>query len=114
MDSDLPLSTHERNGCQIPVIGFVTGPATDPDPEARFERLLTLPPSAKLVYLVLDHEGPLTQQQLCDRTMLSARTARSAVTELEDVGLVTEEVYLRDARKKLYQAQPVTKPAARE
>ena len=43
--------------------------------------------------------------------MLSARTARSAVSELKNVGLVTEEMYLPDARKKLYRAQPVTEPA---
>ena len=111
MDIDLPLSTQEHSGCHVPVIVFVTGTATEADPEARYERLLDLAPSAKLVYFVLDHEGPLTQQQLCDRTMLSSRTARYAVTELEDADLVTEEVYIPDARKKLYQALPVTEPS---
>jgi DNA-binding MarR family transcriptional regulator len=96
------------------VIVFVTSSAIDAESDPRYDQLLDLPPSAKLVYLVLKHEGPLTQQQLCARTLLSGRTARSAVSELEDVGLVTEEVYIPDARKKLYRAQPVTEPAARE
>ena len=96
------------------MIAFVTSSTVDADPDPRYDQLLELPPSAKLVYLVLEHEGPLTQQQLCDRTLLSGRTARSAVTELEEAALVTEEVYLPDARKKLYRAQPVTETAAWE
>nr|WP_276306749.1 helix-turn-helix domain-containing protein [Halomarina sp. PSR21] len=82
----------------------------EPAGAARYERLLELPPSAKLVYLVLDREGPLTQQQLCERTRLSARTARYALTDLHAADLVDHSVYLPDARKRLYQATPVTIP----
>ena len=93
------------------MIVFVTSSAVDADPDPGYDQLLDLPPSAKLVYLVLDHEGPLTQQQLCARTLLSGRTARSAVSELKGTGLVTEEVYIPDARKKLYRSYPVTDPS---
>lgn len=92
------------------MIGFVDRTASEPTPEERFERLVDLPPSAKLVYAVLDHESPLTQEQLCDRTWLSPRTTRYALSRLKDADLVTEEVYIPDARRKLYASQRVRKP----
>lgn len=64
--------------------------------------LQELPPSAKLVYTVLEHEGELTQRQLSDETMLSPRTVRYALTNLQTEDLVQEEIYFADARKKLY------------
>ena len=111
MGSDLPPSPQERRECHVPVIVFVTSSSVDAEPDPRYDQLLELPPSAKLVYLVLEHEGPLTQQQLCARTLLSGRTARSALSELEDAGLITEGVYIPDARKKLYRSYPVTDPS---
>ena len=66
------------------------------------ERLAALPPSAKLVYKILEYEGPLTQQALCEQTLLPPRTVRYALDRLEDAGLVTPEVYLADARQTLY------------
>ncbi|WP_254544577.1 MarR family transcriptional regulator [Halomarina pelagica] len=91
---------------------FLADSTTPPEPAepARYERLLELPPSAKLVYLVLANEGPLTQQQLCDRTRLAPRTARYALTDLRSADLVDHSVYVPDARKRLYQATPVTTP----
>jgi DNA-binding MarR family transcriptional regulator len=79
-------------------------------PETRFERLADLPPSAKLVYKVLDMEGPLTQSRLADETFLAKRTVRQAVMKLEADDLVSVEVSKLDARKKLYQPRPVTRP----
>lgn len=61
------------------------------------------PPSAKLVYVVLEHRGPLTQKQLIDETMLSPRTVRYALSDLDDAGLITETIYLADARQSLYE-----------
>jgi transcription initiation factor IIE alpha subunit len=61
-----------------------------------------LGPSAKLVYTVLEHEGPLTQQQVVDRTRLAARTVRKALTRLKSADVVEERVYLQDARQRLY------------
>jgi|SRR6056297_2678583 len=61
-----------------------------------------LPPSAKLVYKTLEYEGPLTQGRLADQSLLPARTVRYALSTLEDEGVVTEELYIQDARKRLY------------
>jgi len=64
--------------------------------------LQELPPSAKLVYKTLEYEGPLTQGQLAEQSLLPARTVRYALSTLEDEGVVTEELYIQDARKRLY------------
>lgn len=66
------------------------------------ERLIDLPPSAKLVFLVLEHHGLLTQQEICDESLLAARTVRYALTRLEDEGLIEREILFRDARKHTY------------
>jgi len=70
--------------------------------EGRRERLRSLAPSAKLVYVVLAREGPMTQRQLADETRLVQRTIRSGLDDLEDAGLVTSSLYIPDARKDLY------------
>lgn len=60
------------------------------------------PPSAKLVYKVLEYNGALTQKEIVDRSMLSQRTVRDALTRLRDIGVVSKEVYIPDARQNLY------------
>ena len=65
--------------------------------------LSDLPPSAKLVYKVLEYDGPLTQKRLVEESMLSARTVRYALERLEDCGHVEEGVYFADARQSLYE-----------
>jgi len=72
------------------------------------ESLDDLPPSAKLVFKVLEYNGPLTQKGIAEETMLSARTVRYALERLEGISLVTEDVYFADARQNLYQ---LTEPA---
>lgn len=61
-----------------------------------------LPPSAKLVYKALEHEGPMTQSQIADETLLPARTVRDALSRLEGVAVVEERVFVPDARKSTY------------
>lgn len=61
-----------------------------------------LPPSAKLVYKVLEYDGPLTQKGLVEESMLSARTVRYALDRLDDCNCVDEQVYFQDARQSLY------------
>lgn len=71
------------------------------------ERLLDAPPSAKLVHWVLERNGPATQSQLADETLLPQRTVRYALDALEDVDFVQKKRYVPDARKKVYYAEPV-------
>ncbi len=68
-----------------------------------------LPPSAKLVFKVLEYDGPLTQKQIVEESMLSARTVRYALERLEEIGIVDEDIYFADARQSLYQ---LTEPVA--
>ncbi len=65
--------------------------------------LQELPPSAKLVYKVLEYDGPLTQKQLVDETMLAPRTVRYAIERLDEADTISETIYIEDARQTLYQ-----------
>lgn len=66
--------------------------------------------STKLVFTVLDEEGPLTQQQIIDRTLLPPRTTRYAVSELKEAALIEEDLYIPDVRKTLYRSHPGRDP----
>ncbi|WP_254543225.1 ArsR family transcriptional regulator [Halomarina pelagica] len=67
------------------------------------EGITDLPPSAKLVYKVLEYNGPLTQKGIVEESMLSARTVRYALERLESIDVVDEDVYFADARQNLYE-----------
>jgi transcriptional antiterminator len=75
------------------------------------DHLADAPPSAKLVYKTLEYEGELTQGQLVDETLLSARTIRYALTELQDRDVVREDIYFADARKRLYSLRKGDEPS---
>ena len=75
-------------------------------------RIEDLPPSAKLVYKVLSYNGSLTQKQIVEKSMLSQRTVRDALTRLRDVDVVVEKVYIPDARQNLYELTAVARPEA--
>ncbi|WP_132058783.1 hypothetical protein [Halorussus amylolyticus] len=96
------------------MIAFVTGSEAETTPEQRFERLLNLPPSSKLVYRVLEEDAPLTQHQIRTRALLPARTTRDALTKLKDEDIVEERMYVPDARKRLYAARSVAEPDDRD
>ncbi|MFB6197947.1 MAG: MarR family transcriptional regulator [Halobacteriaceae archaeon] len=66
------------------------------------DRIEDLPPSAKLVFKVIEYDGPLTQKALVEESMLSARTVRYALERLTERGVVEEGVYFADARQNLY------------
>lgn len=92
------------------LIDFASGIDDSPSPADRYTSLLGLPPSAKFVYKVLEGNSPLTQSAIAEETWLSRRTIRHALSELESADLVTVELYIPDARKKLYRANPVEEP----
>ncbi|WP_235027990.1 helix-turn-helix domain-containing protein [Halorubrum sp. JWXQ-INN 858] len=74
--------------------------------ERASERLASLPPSAKLVYYVLDAEGRLDQTGLAAETRLSTRTVRFAVEKLSAAELVDEGFCPTDARRSVYETAP--------
>ncbi|HIE36974.1 TPA: hypothetical protein EYP83_02300 [Candidatus Geothermarchaeota archaeon] len=61
-----------------------------------------LPPSAKLVYKILEYEGSLTFNELYYKTMLPKRTLNHALSILLDRGLIGRRRFLRDMRKSIY------------
>ncbi|PSQ23845.1 ArsR family transcriptional regulator [Halobacteriales archaeon QS_9_67_17] len=67
------------------------------------ETIDDLPPSAKLVFKVLEYKGPMTQKGIVEESMLSARTVRYALERLEEIDIVKEDVYFADARQNLYE-----------
>ncbi|MDD1702290.1 MAG: winged helix-turn-helix transcriptional regulator [Methanoregula sp.] len=61
-----------------------------------------LPPSAKLVYKVLEANGNLTQKDLIRETSLPSRTVRYALGRLKENNVLVERYYFTDARQSLY------------
>jgi transcription initiation factor IIE alpha subunit len=61
-----------------------------------------LPPSAKLVYKVLESSGLITQKEIIKKTYLPPRTVRYALNRLRDENILQERFYFRDARQSLY------------
>jgi DNA-binding MarR family transcriptional regulator len=76
------------------------------------DRLSDLPPSAKLVFLVLERHGSLTQRGIRDESLLTARTVRYAISRLEDEGLVEGRISFRDARQRIYSLSEAGETAA--
>lgn len=72
------------------------------DHPATTETIDALPPSAKLVLKVIEHDGTMTQSELADQTRLPRRTVRDATGRLQEIGVVEERPYFRDARQSLY------------
>lgn len=70
--------------------------------DERFEQLVELPPSAKLVFFVIKRDGSVSQTELVERTLLSQQTTRSAIQSLKEIDLVQEDICIFDARKKIY------------
>lgn len=70
--------------------------------DALREDIDDLPPSAKLVFIVLQHETECTQSELADETLLPQRTIRYAIERLKKEDVITAQLYIPDARKTLY------------
>jgi DNA-binding MarR family transcriptional regulator len=61
-----------------------------------------LPPSSKLVALVLANRSKLSHKEIAEQTLLPERTVRYGISCLEDCDLVTTVYCLDDARRRLY------------
>ncbi|MDZ7687110.1 MAG: helix-turn-helix domain-containing protein [Halobacteriales archaeon] len=66
------------------------------------EKIDELPPSAKLVFKVLEYNRQMTQKEIADETRLSVRTVRYALNRLTEKGLVEQVPCLTDGRQTLY------------
>jgi DNA-binding MarR family transcriptional regulator len=76
------------------------------------ERLSDLPPSAKLVFLVLERHGSLTQRGIREESLLTGRTVRYALSRLEEEDLVEGRISFRDARQRVYSLSEAGETAA--
>ena len=72
----------------------------------RSEALSELPPSAKLVYKVLEYQGAMTQQEIAEESLLSSRTIRYALHRLDEIDALEEEIHFADARQSIYRLAP--------
>lgn len=70
--------------------------------ETHREKLVTLPPSAKLVVKVLELEGESTQADLIEETLLPRRTVGKCLSQLEDDEIVTSRPLFTDPRQSVY------------
>jgi hypothetical protein len=61
-----------------------------------------LPPSAKLVYKVLESGEPLTQKDIIEKTRLPPRTVRYAIRRLKTNAMLKERLSYMDARQSIY------------
>ena len=66
------------------------------------EKIDELPPSAKLVFKVLEYNRQMTQKEIADETRLSVRTVRYALNRLTEKGIVEQVPCLTDGRQTLY------------
>ncbi|MFB6283209.1 MAG: MarR family transcriptional regulator [Halobacteria archaeon] len=66
------------------------------------EKIDDLPPSAKLVFKVLEYNQQMTQKEIAEETRLSVRTVRYALNRLKEKELVTKVPCLADGRRTLY------------
>ena len=77
------------------------------------ETLGDLPPSSKFIYKTLAHSGPMTLKALTEETMLSSRTARYGLDQLEDAELVDSSPALHDGRQTCYRLARAVDPDGR-
>ena len=76
----------------------------------RREAVADLPPSAKLVFVVLENHERLTQAALAEETLLPQRTVRYALDELRDADVLREELNIMDARQRFYSLVDAEEP----
>lgn len=59
-------------------------------------------PSAKLIYLILQHEGRLTKSELLEKSMLSRSAVHTGIDQLISCGVIEKRTSLQDARERVY------------
>ena len=64
---------------------------------------LSLPPSAKFLYVLLKDRHRMSRQDLISTTYLPPRTINYGLSRLKALGLIREEEHDRDARERVYE-----------
>lgn len=77
------------------------------EPRERYERLVEEPPSAKLVYKVLELEAPLTHGEITESAVLPSRTTSYALSRLQEADIVESMPCPSDPRKRNYRPLPI-------
>lgn len=77
------------------------------DAHDRYERLLDEPPSAKLVYKVLELDAPLTHGEIASAAVLPDRTVSYALSRLREADIVEDAPCPQDPRKRNYHPLPI-------
>ena len=76
---------------------------SESEPPSPPKELESLSASCEVVYLVLEKaDEPLTQKELCERTVRPPRTVRQALTRLRDDTDLLDERPTQDARQSQY------------
>ncbi|MFP8890348.1 rhodanese-like domain-containing protein [Natrialbaceae archaeon A-CW2] len=66
------------------------------------DSLEDLPPSSKFIYKTLSDVGPMTLKTLTEETLLSSRTVRYGLDQLDDAGFIESSPALHDGRQTCY------------
>ncbi|MFC4986314.1 MarR family transcriptional regulator [Saliphagus infecundisoli] len=74
----------------------------DTHPSGTWDDIKELPPSAKLVAKVLEHNEAMTQQTIAEETLLPDRTVRYALNRLDEKNTISSSFSVMDARRQLY------------
>lgn len=64
---------------------------------------LSLPPSAKFLYVLLKNRRRMTRQDLISTTYLPPRTVNYGLSRLKALGLIQESEHSEDARERVYE-----------
>jgi DNA-binding MarR family transcriptional regulator len=64
---------------------------------------LSLPPSAKFLYVLLKNRRRMSRQDLISNTYLPPRTVNYGLSRLKALGLIREEEHETDARERVYE-----------
>ena len=77
------------------------------DAAERFDRLVAEPPSAKLVYKVLELDAPMTHGEIADAAVLPTRTTSYALSRLQEAAIIEAVPCPSDPRKNNYRPLPI-------
>jgi DNA-binding transcriptional regulator GbsR (MarR family) len=64
--------------------------------------MASVPPSVQRVYCAMYDHKPMTGSKLQEETGLARRTVYSALKKLKDIGVLREQLSLRDSRQTFF------------